>query len=154
NRGLDPGQGNAGRAWLDRQQTESVGVAKYRATGLGLPHVVDDRNSIVQHSMLEPLPGRRVEHLPCAENPLQRGQVRATGGVFAVAHQQADGGWRGEDAADAELLDDLPDQAGRRVVDRPLEGDRAAAGQQWRVDDVAVADYPADVGGRPPDVAR
>src|SRR6266536_2469302 len=39
------------------------------------------------------------------------------------------------------------------VVEGALERERGAARQQRRVDDVAVADDPADVGGGPPDVA-
>jgi hypothetical protein len=38
------------------------------------------------------------------------------------------------------------------MVEGPLEGDRRAAGQERRVDDVAVTDDPTDVRGRPPDV--
>ena len=38
------------------------------------------------------------------------------------------------------------------MIERALEGDRGAAGEQRRVDDVAVADHPPDVAGRPPDV--
>ena len=41
-----------------------------------------------------------------------------------------------------------------RVVERALEHHRGAAGQERRVHHVAVADDPADVGGRPPDVGR
>ena len=45
---------------------------RHRTAGLGLPHVVDDRDAVVQHGGLQPLPGRRVEHLAGTEDALQR----------------------------------------------------------------------------------
>ena len=50
-------------------------------------------------------------------------------------------------------LDDRPRRVGVRVVERALVGDRRRAGHERRVDDVAVADDPADVGRRPPGLA-
>ncbi len=47
-----------------------------------------------------------------------------------------------------------PVRFGVRIIERPLEHHRRAAGEQRRVDHVAVADDPADVGRRPPDVGR
>ena len=44
--------------------------------------------------------------------------------------------------------------SGVRIVERAFEHHRRAAGNQRRVDHVAVADDPADVRGRPPDVVR
>ena len=38
------------------------------------------------------------------------------------------------------------------MVDCALECDGGCAGEQGSIDDVGVADYPADVGGGPPDV--
>ena len=75
--------------------------------------------------------------------------------LVAVAHQHADGGRRREDAGDAELLDRRPPVGvGVRVIERALECDRRAPDEQRRVDHVAVADDPTDVGRRPPDVGR
>ena len=38
------------------------------------------------------------------------------------------------------------------MVYRALEGDGGRAGEQRRIDDIGMADYPADVGGCPPDI--
>ena len=50
-------------------------------------------------------------------------------------------------------LDDRPRRFGVGVVEAALVGDRRGAGHQRGIDDVAVADHPADVRGRPPRVA-
>ena len=48
-----------------------------------------------------------------------------------------------------------PKRAGIRRADRlALVHDACAAGEQWRVDDVAVTDHPADIGCGPEHVAR
>ena len=47
-RGLDARQRQAGRARLDRHQLDAVRVAEDRAAGLRLPHVVDDRDAVVE----------------------------------------------------------------------------------------------------------
>ena len=53
------------------------------------------------------------------------------------------------------LGDDPPEGAGVGRADRlALEQDRRAAVQQRRVDDVGMADHPADIGGRPEHLAR
>src|SRR5919106_1009855 len=36
--GLDAGQRNASRAWLDGQYRQTVGISKYGSAGLRLPH--------------------------------------------------------------------------------------------------------------------
>ena len=55
----------------------------------------------------------------------------------------------------AVLGDDPPERAGVGRADRlALVQDRGAAGEQRRVDDVGVADDPADVGGGPEHLAR
>src|SRR3546814_3442398 len=51
--------------------------------------------------------------------------------------------------------DHAPEDAGVRRADRlALEQDRGAAMEQRRVDDIGVTDHPADVRGRPVDLAR
>ena len=66
----------------------------------------------------------------------------------------AERGRRGEHRDALVLGDDAPERAGVGRADRlALVEDRGAAVQQRRIDDVAVADHPADVGGRPPDLA-
>ena len=58
-------------------------------------------------------------------------------------------------AAHLVLRDHPPERAGVGRADRlALVEDRRAAVQQRRVDDVGVADHPADVGGRPEHLAR
>ena len=73
--GEDAGQGDPGRARLDRQQADAVGVAEDGTAGLGLPHVVDDRHAVGEDLVLQPLPGRDVEHLAGADDAFDRGQV-------------------------------------------------------------------------------
>ena len=131
------------------------GIAEHRPAGLGLPHVIDHRHAAAEHRVLQPVPRLRVEHFAGADDALEPRVVDVAERVLAVAHQHAHGGRRREDAGDAELLDAARQLAsGVRVVERALEHDRRAAGDQRRVDHVAVADDPADVRGRPPDVVR
>src|SRR5205807_366770 len=54
-------QRDPGRPRLDRQHGDTIRIAKERAAGLGLPHVVDDGDAVLQQRPLQPLPGRRVE---------------------------------------------------------------------------------------------
>ena len=57
-------------------------------------------------------------------------------------------------ATAAVLGDHAPERAGVRRADRlALVEDRGAAVQERRIDDVGVADHPADVGRRPPHFA-
>ncbi len=59
-------------------------------------------------------------------------------------------GGRSEQRCHAVLADHPPEGAGvRRADGLAFIDDRCAAMQQRRVDDVGVADYPADVGCRP-----
>jgi hypothetical protein len=149
---VPPGKGDTGRARLDREHGDAVGVAEDRAAGLGLPHVVDDGDAIGQHLALEPLPGRRVEDLAGAHHPGHRCQVEPGGHLLAIAHEEADGGGGGEHAADDVLFDDLVEGLRTGMVDGTLEGDGGRPHQEGGVDDVAVADDPADVRRRPPHV--
>ena len=76
-------------------------------------------------------------------------------GVRVLLLDGAEGRRRGEEGRDAVLGDHAPERAGVRGADRlALVHDRRAAVQQRRVDDVGVADDPADVGGGPIDLAR
>ena len=75
------------------------------------------------------------------------------GEFLAVPHQEPDSRRRGEDAGDALALDDRPDGIGVGVVDGTLVREGRGTCHQRRVDDVAVADDPADVGRGPPRLA-
>ncbi len=108
--------------------------------------------AVLERLALQPLPGGRVEGLAGAEHARHRREVGAAGGVGAVLHQHAHGGGCREDGADVVLLEHAEEDVGARMVERALVGDRGRAAQQRPVDDVRVADDPADVGGRPPDV--
>ena len=67
----------------------------------------------------------------------------------------AERGRRGEHRDALVLGDHAPERAGVRRADRlALVEHRGAAVEQRRIDDVAVADHPADVGRRPPGLAR
>ena len=68
---------------------------------------------------------------------------------------RAERGRRGEQRDRLVLGDHAPECAGIGRADRlALVHDRGRAVQQRAVDDVAVADHPADVGAAPPDLAR
>ena len=68
---------------------------------------------------------------------------------------RADGGRRGEQRGHAVLRDHPPERAGVRGADRlALVEHGGAPGQQRGVDDVGVADHPADVARGPPHLAR
>jgi hypothetical protein len=154
-RRVDARQRHAGRAGLDRQQAQAVRVSEDGASRLRLPHVIDDRHTVVEHGLLQPGQRLWVQHLARADNALEPAVIDPGQDVGAVPHQHADRRGRREDAGDAELLDGrAPVRVGVRMVERAFEGDRRAAGQQRRIDHVAVADDPADVGGGPPDVGR
>src|SRR5438876_243989 len=70
-RGLDPGERHPAGAWLDRERRDAVGVTDHGTAGLGLPVVVDDRHAILERFLLQPFPGRRIEHLARAKEPLE-----------------------------------------------------------------------------------
>ena len=75
--------------------------------------------------------------------------------VGVLLLDRPDRGGRGEQRLDAVLRDHPPERAGVRGADRlALVEHGRRAGDQRRVDDVGVADDPADVGGGPPHLAR
>ena len=62
--------------------------------------------------------------------------------------QHTGGGRRREHHGDLVLFDDLPPDTGIRTQRRAFVHNRRHAGDQRAVDDVGVADHPADIGGR------
>ena len=151
---VEAGHRHRRRTRLDRHRLQPAQVGHDRPAGLGLPPVVDDRHA---EPLGRPVVGVRVEPLAGQE---ERAQARAV----VTGHQRAvrvllldrpDRRRRGEEPGDAVLGDDPPERPGIRRTNRfALVEHRRAAGQQGRVDDVGVADDPADVAGRPPHLAR
>ena len=66
-----PGSGIAAEPGLIGSIADAVRIAEDRTAGLGLPHVIDDRHAVVEDRVLQPLPGRRVEHLAGADDALE-----------------------------------------------------------------------------------
>ena len=80
----------------------------------------------------------------------ERSYLRMMVAVRIVAADGAEGGRRGEERRHVVLGDDAPEGAGVGRADRLALVEHArAAVQQRRVDDVGMADHPADVGGGP-----
>ena len=77
----------------------------------------------------------------------------ALGKSWFAGHEGADGGGRGVELVDLELLADLPETGGRRVCGHAFEHHRGRTIEQRAIDDVAVSGDPTDVGGAPVDVA-
>ena len=144
---------HAGRAVFHRQLAEAHRIAGDAPAGLGLPPVIDHRHF---QQILRPLDGRRVGALAGQEQRAEFRQVVLLE-QLAVRVFLADGaerGRRGEQRRPPVLGDDAPERAGIGRADRlALVEDRGAAVEQRRVDDVGMADHPADVGGRPPHLA-
>ncbi len=139
---------------LDRQLPEADRIAGDAPAGLGLPPVVDHR--LLQH-LFRPVHGRRVGALAGQKQRAEFRQIvfadQRAGRVFLL--DGAERGRRGEQSDRLVLGDDAPERAGVRRADRlALVHDRGRAVKQRRIDDVAVADHPADVGGAPPHLAR
>ena len=140
-----PRHRDGGRPRLDRQQLDALGVAGDRPAGLGLPPVVDDRHT----------EGRRGPLVRVRVEPLAREVEGAEGGQVVVLDERrrrvllldgAEGRRRREQADRSVLGDDAPEGTGVRRPDRlALVEHRRRAGQQRPVDDVGVADDPADV---------
>ena len=141
------------RAMLDRQHAETHRIAGDAPAGFGLPPVIDDR-----HLQLRFRPFHR-RRIGAFAGQKQRAEFRQI--VFpdecAVRILLADGaeGSRRREQRDGLVFSDhAPERAGIRRADRlALIHDRGGAMNQRPVDDVAVADDPADVGAAPPDLA-
>ena len=134
---------------MEREQSEFAEPAGDRPAGLGLPPVIDHRPL---QQRRRPLRGRRIATLAGEEQRLEFAQViggqQLALGVLLL--DRAHRGRRGEQHFDPVLRDHPPERAGIRRADRlAFVHDAGAAAQQRRVDDVAVADHPADIGGRP-----
>ena len=125
-----------------------------RPTELGLPPVIDHRQAAVLFQ-----PGDRIgigafageENHPAITGAdfLQEPRL----GIFLA--DRADCGWRGEKAFDAVTINDPPERPGIGSANRlALEQHRGRARNQRAIDDVAVANHPADVAGRPERIAR
>ena len=121
--------------------------------GLGLPPVIDHR---LAQQFRRPHRGRRIAALAGEEQCLQLRQIvvvqQLAVGVLLLDRPHR--GRRGEQHLHAVLRAHPPERAGVRRADRlALVHHAGAAAQQRRVDDVGVADHPADIGRRPIDVA-
>jgi hypothetical protein len=107
--------------------------------------------------MLGPFHGVRIGALAGEEQSAElrhvvaRQQLR----VRVLSLDGAERGRRRQHGNDAVLGDHAPHRAGIGCADRlALVKDRGAAMEQRRIDNIAVAHHPADIGGRPPHLAR
>ena len=71
-----------------------------------------------------------------------------------IVHQEAHPSGRDEETRHPVLLKHPVNGFWTRVIQGALVGDGGAASQQRPVDDITVADQPADVRGGPPDIGR
>ncbi len=141
------------RAKLDRQDAETDRIGDDRPAGLRLPPVVDHRHA--EHPLR---PGDRVRIGPLARQKqgVHRRDVviLEERGLRVLLAHGAKGRRRGEEGRDLVLLDHPPEGAGVRRADRlALVEHAGAAVQQRRINDVGMADHPADVGSCPIRVA-
>ena len=122
--------------------------------GLGLPPVIDHRNSYFRFG---PLQRGRITAL-AGEKKISKAAEVVAADVVAVGIVALDGPERcrsGEEHRHFVLRDDAPERAGIGSADRfSLVKDRRASMKQRRVDDVRMADHPADVGTGPEHLAR
>ena len=135
----------ARRAEAVRLQVHARQVGQHRPAGLGLPVVVDDRHA---ERIADPARGRLIERLAGQEQVAQRREVVLAQVLRVLLLQHAHRGRRAEHRRDLVVLDDLPPDAGIGPRRQPLVDDGRHAVDQRAVDDVAVADDPADVRGR------
>ena len=145
------GHRHRGRAGLDRLWLKAHGIGDDRPAGLGLPPVVDHRHA---EQVGRPAVGLRVQALAGQEQVAQRSDVVGVEkcSVRVLLLHRADCGGRGEQCRHAVFGDHPPQRTGVRGADRLAFVEHGgAAGEQGAVDDVGVADDPADVGGRPED---
>ncbi len=88
--------------------------------------MIDDGDPVVEDTLLQPLPGWRVQHLAGREDALETGQVVPAGDLFAVPHKCPDGGRRGEQSGHAELLDEFPEPLRAGLIQGAYVADGAA----------------------------
>ena len=111
--------------------------------------MVDDRHLQL---LLGPGDGRRVGALAGEEERAEPAQIVGADedAVGVLALDRAERGRRGEEDPHVVLVDDPPERPGIGGADRlALVHDRGAAIDQRGVDDVGMADHPADIGGGP-----
>ncbi len=147
------GHGHARRTGLGGQWFQPPRARADGPAGLGLPPVVDHRDTELVPS---PRVGVGVEALAGEEQRAQRRRVVAgqQRGVRVLLADGAHGRRRGEHPRHPVVGDDAPERPGVGGADRlALVEHRGAAREQRRVDDVGVADHPADVARGEPHVA-
>ena len=124
-------------------------VRRDRPAGLGLPPVVDDRDAEQLARPSGRCPGRAARRpgtASAARQVVLRPASSPSGSSFLIARIAVGAV---NSACHAVLGDDPPERAGVRGADRlALVQHRGRADQQRRVDDVGVADDPADVARR------
>ena len=133
------------RAELHRQGLDSHRVGTDRPAGLCLPPVVDHRNTQL---VLRPQDGVGVGALAGKEQMLQARRVVLCEerGVRIGPLDRAERCRRGEQDLHPVLGDDPPEHAGvGRSDGLAFKQHRRATGDQRRIDDVGMADHPADV---------
>ena len=151
---LDAGHGECGRARLDGDHVQPIGVADDGTAGFGLPPVVNHRHTVEQDMFLQPFPGGGVERFAGAHNALERRKVVAAGGTCAVGHEHTDRGGGGEDACDAKGFNQRAKHLRSGVIERPLIGDGGRSDHERGVHNVRMPHNPPDVRCRPPDIRR
>ena len=149
-----PGDGLRRRARLHLEPAEAHAVGRDRPARLRLPPVVDDRDTEARFR-----PVQRVGIAALAREEQRAEAAEVVGGNVAALRilllDRAERGGRREQHVHAVLGDEPPEGAGvRRADGLALVEDRRAALEERRVDDVRVADDPADVGRGPVGLAR
>ncbi len=142
------------RAVLDRQHAKAHRIAGDAPAGFGLPPVIDHRHLQLR---FRPFHRRRIGALAGQKQRAESRQI-VLPDQFAVRVFLANGAERrrrGEQRHRLVFRDHPPEATGIRRADRlAFVHDRGRAMEQRRVDDVAVADHPADVGAAPEHLAR
>ena len=142
------------RPELHRQRLDPHRIGADRPSRLGLPPVINDRNAKLvlrpQNGVgVGPLAGKK--QMPQARGVVPRKKFRVRVGPF----DGAESGRRGEENLHFVFGNHPPEHPGIRGADGlSLEQDGGAAGDQRRIDDVGMADHPADVRGGPVHIAR
>src|SRR5215469_2162779 len=150
--GFAAGNGDPGFA---RAHGHGGRVADGGAAEFGLPPIVDDVSplAIACEMGLRPAPGFGIQGLPGTRDYFEAGEVVLRRILISVSHEHAQGRGRSEHLGHTVALDDLPGGAGVREIDGAFAKQSSGAGAERRINDIGVADDPADVGGAPEDVA-